>query len=314
MAEIKSLSAPDWAHWLAQDEDGAWYWHDRKPKPIGKESNGEGYWSSSGNSMVASRGIILGDWSDTLEQRPVDLSEPAVTERLTEATKTVLAAVPNLLGEQFKFERNTKPVSVSNEIMQLDQPVAVADTGDAGSANAWRSLHEWITDESNNPQMALMEQVSSELHNDGCFSAWIHLSRFIEALFERIDDLGAMTSGITDRQDEQPKPDSDWFERGALPPVGVECEAFAEGVGPEKCKIIAYHKNQVAVQWFEFNDGCLDVLDRPGWSFRQLRKNEDRDALMAVLACYSGALPKTHHRAEVADAILAAGFKREGSQ
>lgn len=108
--------------------------------------------------------------------------------------------------------------------------------------------------------------------------------------------------------------DTTWFERGALPPVGVECEAFAEGVGPEKCKIIAYHKNQVAVQWFEFNDGCLDVLNRPGWSFRPLRKNEDRDALMAVLACYSGALPKTHHRAEVADAILAAGFKRDGGE
>ena len=49
-------------------------------------------------------GTILGDWRDTLEKRPVDLSEQAVTERLQEATDNVLAAAPELMTDKYKFD------------------------------------------------------------------------------------------------------------------------------------------------------------------------------------------------------------------
>ncbi|HHO2159664.1 TPA: hypothetical protein ACRTNB_001868 [Aeromonas hydrophila] len=51
-------------------------------------------------------GEVIGDWRDTLERRPVDLSEPAVTARLTEATENVLAAAPALMDEKFSIDRN----------------------------------------------------------------------------------------------------------------------------------------------------------------------------------------------------------------
>lgn len=60
---------------------------------------------------------------------PADLSEPAVTHRLDEATQNVLAAVPALMDEKYSFEPEHKQVSVSNETVPLEQPVAVAGTG-----------------------------------------------------------------------------------------------------------------------------------------------------------------------------------------
>jgi hypothetical protein len=75
----------------------------------------------------------------------------------------------------------------------------------------------------------------------------------------------------------QPHGDGDdWFGRGDLPPVGVWCEAFCDGAGPEKCKIIAYHKQQIAVQWTQFNNGCLDIVDMPGWKFRPIQTERQR--------------------------------------
>lgn len=70
MEEIKTESAPDWARFLAQDGDGVWYWHASKPKPNGVTVSGKGYWLSTGESCVACRGELLGDWRDTLEKRP----------------------------------------------------------------------------------------------------------------------------------------------------------------------------------------------------------------------------------------------------
>lgn len=270
--------APEWAEWLAKDspdkdEESAWWWYADKPVDM------KNTWqvSTEGRAMIASScHCDLGDWRDTLERRPADLSESAVTERLTEATQNVLAAVPALIDEKFKVELES-PSDFGPDFFKED-----------GSG----TIDKFMASVRETP-VALSLALSSEELAD--------LHQLCDAELTRRD--AAVCGG-------QKYLDAHWFERGELPPVGAECEAFAEGVGPEKCKIIAYHKNQVAVQWFEFNDGCLDVLDRPGWSFRPFSTNQDRDALMVVLACYSGALPKAHHRAEVADAILAAGFKR----
>ena len=91
--------AEDWAEWLAQDEDGEWKWLAGLP---GKYVDG---WTAV-KIKGCCKGSALGDWRDTLEKRPVDLSEQAVTERLTEATQTVLAAAPALMDEKFRFDRD----------------------------------------------------------------------------------------------------------------------------------------------------------------------------------------------------------------
>lgn len=56
-------------------------------------------------------------------------------------------------------------------------------------ANAWLAMDKWFKDESENRQIELMEEVSRQLNEDGCNSAWIHRARFVEALFDKIDEL-----------------------------------------------------------------------------------------------------------------------------
>lgn len=61
--------APEWAHFLAQDENGKWFWHEVKPYIEGSawamiSPNGE-------RQELASRGVALGKWDETLEVRPI---------------------------------------------------------------------------------------------------------------------------------------------------------------------------------------------------------------------------------------------------
>lgn len=65
--------APEWAEWLAQDDDGEWKWLGHNPS---KYING---WTANKLSCckkmgpygsVIEKGTILGDWRDTLEKRP----------------------------------------------------------------------------------------------------------------------------------------------------------------------------------------------------------------------------------------------------
>ena len=55
--------APEWAEWLAQDEDGEWKWLAGLP---GKYVDGWTAVKIKGHC----KGIALGDWRDTLEKRP----------------------------------------------------------------------------------------------------------------------------------------------------------------------------------------------------------------------------------------------------
>ena len=55
--------APEWAEWLAQDEDGEWKWLAGLP---GKYVDG---WTAV-KIKGCCKGIALGDWRDTLEKRP----------------------------------------------------------------------------------------------------------------------------------------------------------------------------------------------------------------------------------------------------
>lgn len=54
---------PDWAEWLAQDEDGEWKWLAGLP---GKYVDG---WTAV-KIKGCCKGLALGDWRDTLEKRP----------------------------------------------------------------------------------------------------------------------------------------------------------------------------------------------------------------------------------------------------
>jgi hypothetical protein len=53
--------APEWANWLAMDEDGDWYWYSSAPR------RGASSWLSGGDLTYAGRG---NDWEDKLYERP----------------------------------------------------------------------------------------------------------------------------------------------------------------------------------------------------------------------------------------------------
>ncbi|WP_323063494.1 hypothetical protein [Aeromonas jandaei] len=164
--------APGWANWLCQRDDGMWFWCVEEPRASedGWETRHEARAAYPSGDQIPE--YVLGDWRDTLERRPRDLSEPAVTARLTEATENVLAAAPALMDEKFSIDRN------------------------------------------------------------------------------------------------------DWFGRGDLPPVGVECAAVADGIPDANCVIVAISTDQVVVKWTE--NQMFDVLDMPGWSFSPIRTERDK--------------------------------------
>jgi Lar family restriction alleviation protein len=54
--------APEWAQWLAQDENGYWYWHKECP------TAGTQLWASG--STIYKHAAVFSDWKDSLEQRP----------------------------------------------------------------------------------------------------------------------------------------------------------------------------------------------------------------------------------------------------
>lgn len=280
MEEIKTESAPGWAMFLAQDGDGVWYWHANKPKPNGATVCGEGYWISTGESCIACRGELLGDWRDTLERRPADLSEPAVTERLTEATQNVLAAVPALMDEKCSFEPEFMPVSVSNETVQLERPIAVAGTGN-GSATESAFLIGRVID-------LLRTSVDH-------FSA------------DELAELNELTGAELTKRDSavcggQKYLDAHWFERGELPPVGLMCEIRLSCWNSEKYEkvtIVAITNEYLIVKYETFEQHYMlkDI------SFRPIRT--ERDDLIEMLADFDGSPASA---GAVADAILAAGF------
>lgn len=56
--------APKWAMWLAQNEDGQWWWYESEPEI----SHNMGYYFvDDGRSLEAT---CAEDWDDSLEKRP----------------------------------------------------------------------------------------------------------------------------------------------------------------------------------------------------------------------------------------------------
>lgn len=248
--------APEWAEWLAQDSDGVWWFHRCEPKTALLVWRGT-------DRHYANDGEVLGDWRDTLERRPADLSEPAVTERLTEAAQTVLAAAPALMDEKFRFD----PVST-----------AEADT--------------------------LAKTLCSLLKTD----AWGFDSNALAELHQLCDaELTKRDAAVCGGQKYI---DAHWFERGELPPVGVVCEAYID-YPPQwvEAEIVA-HKDGFAIGW------CKSVMkgchgDKAS-EFRPI--HTARDELVNVFINHYGNPKGAEGYIGIADAILAAGFKREGGK
>ncbi|TNH75411.1 hypothetical protein CF142_06370 [Aeromonas caviae] len=91
--------APEWANWLCQRDDGMWFWCVEEPRSSedGWETKHEARAAYPSGDQIPE--YVLGDWRDTLERRPVDLSEPAggVKERSADGAEELNAMARRLL-------------------------------------------------------------------------------------------------------------------------------------------------------------------------------------------------------------------------
>ena len=119
-----------------------------------------------------------------------------------------------------------------------------------------------------------------------------------DTLEKRPEEFKPFTS-IEDNQDQvlTQQQDNGWFERGELPPVGTECEI---DLGAKWRKAFVVGRNYTGRIVVEV-DTC-DFIVADGCTFRPIRT--ERDVLIEIIK-------KTDDTDDrIADAILAAGFKR----
>ena len=55
--------APEWANWLAMDEDGTWCWYERMPRSNFQSNK----WQSGSRKMLAGNTSV---WHESLEKGP----------------------------------------------------------------------------------------------------------------------------------------------------------------------------------------------------------------------------------------------------
>ena len=179
-----------------------------------------------------------------------------------------------------RAELQNKPVTVSNETVQLEQPVAVAGTGN-GSASESAFLIGRVID---------LLRTSAD-----------HFSS------NELADLHQLCDAELTKRDErvcggQKYIDAHWFERGELPPVGFECEM--KRIDGRWCKAVTVGKDSGGRMVCELNDnGVFYASTSSAESFRPIRT--ERDELLAVI------VEEMNHYdtdGKLADAILAAGF------
>lgn len=65
--------APAWANWLAQDEDGEWYWYENEPELDLEQWNGvTGGRNIEAQSLLGGKQVAYtSNWQQTLEERPI---------------------------------------------------------------------------------------------------------------------------------------------------------------------------------------------------------------------------------------------------
>lgn len=105
--------APAKSSWLAQDLSGAWFFFDEKPGVI------PGIWIG-GNAVKQSTGEVIGDWHNTLEQRPNAVGRPPLQVNL----------IPAVDGES--------PIDTANRMIHalLQRPNHIGESGEKVSTRA----------------------------------------------------------------------------------------------------------------------------------------------------------------------------------
>ena len=92
---------PDWAHYVAQDSNGDWHWFSHKP--LVTTANG---WNSIlGKFGFSQSGRVIGDWRNTLEQRPNHIGESdekGDVDAAIESMRDIRTAFANQAVSQFK--------------------------------------------------------------------------------------------------------------------------------------------------------------------------------------------------------------------
>lgn len=97
--------APEWALELAQDSNGRWFFYADTP------TAGQASWcvEGAGDNELSGRGEVLGDWRDTLEQRPdIHKSEPKTDTSAERIQKTAEPMRVSARGNDW-FERGELP-------------------------------------------------------------------------------------------------------------------------------------------------------------------------------------------------------------
>lgn len=128
--------------------------------------------------------------------------------------------------------------------------------------------------------------------------------RIVDQRYKPISENQEKQQNISDLSENNQKADSvsgnSWYERGELPPVGVECEWLSYNTGVwHQTKVKAYDDEDQA--WLE-GEGIVSVEDFGVKRFRPIKS--ERGRLIEVIVS-AGNLSEGC----LADAIMAAGFR-----
>lgn len=134
-------SAPEWAEFLAQDEDGEWKWLAGLP---GKYVDG---WTAV-KIKGCCKGIALGDWHDTLEKRPeqtiADICEGVTSENRHEEIFDPFVSVEDAATEkQSELEMLAKVSHLISDKRHRITPSKYTKTIHGVSVDVYDVLQAW---------------------------------------------------------------------------------------------------------------------------------------------------------------------------
>ncbi|WP_439829975.1 hypothetical protein [Aeromonas veronii] len=126
--------APEWANWLCQRDDGMWFWCIEEPRVSenGWETRHEARAAYPSGDQIPE--YVLGDWRDTLERRPVDLSEPAggVKESGADGAEEINAMAQRLLVALKSDPRSFDTGALAEMVELADAEIAKRDAAVCG--------------------------------------------------------------------------------------------------------------------------------------------------------------------------------------
>jgi hypothetical protein len=105
--------APSWANWLGQCLNGYWEWYQRKPSANGKCFDH----GRDRGSRAGAKGEVIGNWQDTLEQRPEvksTNSQMSLKEYHAHVRQCVNAWGDNVCATLFPEVKKPEPVGAEN--------------------------------------------------------------------------------------------------------------------------------------------------------------------------------------------------------